>query len=79
MASINFDVDTGQMHVSLVGTILKFISVVTSVKIHITSDTPFQLILYRLDNGQCSSTLTALLSVDDICQTVPMFDSGDMS
>ncbi|CAK6960467.1 IgGFc-binding protein [Scomber scombrus] len=79
MASINFDVDTGQKNVSLLGSILKVIPVVTSDKIHITSDNRIQLILHRLDNGQCSSTLTALLSVDDICQSVPMFDSDAAS
>lgn len=83
MATISSDLDittsTGRKKVSLVGSVMKVIPVVTSDKIHITSENPLQLIYFRLDNGQHSSTLTALLSVDDICQTVPMFDSSDMS
>ncbi len=83
MATINSDMDvttsTGRTNVSLVGGVMKVIPVVTSDKIHITSGSPLQLVYFRHDNAQHSSTLTVLLSVDDICQTVPMFDSGDMS
>lgn len=51
----------------------------TSDKICVISDSPLQLVYFRCGNAQGPSTLTVLPSVDDICQTVPMFDSGDMS
>lgn len=83
MATINSDVDvttsTGRTNVYLVGGVMTVIPVVTSDKIHITSGSPLQLVYFRHDDAQRPSTLTVLLSVDDICQTVPMFDSGDMS
>ncbi|XP_051261445.1 IgGFc-binding protein-like isoform X2 [Dicentrarchus labrax] len=83
MAAISSDMDvttsTGRKSVSLVGGEMKVIPVSTSDKIYITSDSPLQLVYFRLDNAQCPSTLTVLPSVDDICQAVPMFDSGDMS
>lgn len=83
MATINSDMyintSTGQKNVSLVGGTMKVIPVVTSDEIHIINDSPLQLVYFRHDSAQRPSTLTVLPSVDDICQTVPMFDSADMS
>ncbi|KAM9352917.1 IgGFc-binding protein-like [Symphorus nematophorus] len=83
MATIDSDMDvttsTARENVSLVGGIMKVIPLLTSDKIHITSDSPLQLVYFRHGNAQCPSTLTVLPSVDEICQTVPMFDSGDMN
>ncbi|XP_041798261.1 IgGFc-binding protein-like [Chelmon rostratus] len=83
MATISSDMDiamgTRRMNVSLVGGVMRVIPVVTSNKIHIASDSPLQLVYFRNDDAQRHSTLIVLPSIDDICQTVPMFDSGDMS
>ncbi|KAM9852133.1 IgGFc-binding protein-like [Aulostomus maculatus] len=82
IATISSDLDvnssTARKNVSLVGGVMKVIPVVVSDKIHITSDSPLQLIYFRYDNEQHSSTLTALLSVDDICQSGPKFDSATL-
>lgn len=83
MATIDSDLyvtaSTERNNVSLIGGVLKVIPVVTSDKIHITSDIPLQLVYFRRDSTQSPATLIVLPSVDDICHTVPMFDSGDMS
>lgn len=83
MATISSEMDVTtsnwRKNVSLVGGVMKVVQLETSDKIHITSDSPLQLVYFRHDNALCPSTLTVLPSVDEICQTVPMFDSGDMS
>lgn len=83
ISTVSSDLDvttsTGRKSTSLIGGVVKVIPVVTTDKVHITSDVPFQLIYFRNDNEQRSSTLTALPSVDDICQPVPTFDSTDTS
>ncbi|XP_078108021.1 IgGFc-binding protein-like [Sander vitreus] len=83
MATINSELDfttsTRRNNLSLIGGIMKAIPVVTSDKICVISDCPLQLVYFRSGNARGPSTLTVLPSVDDICQTVPMFDSGDMS
>ncbi|XP_030248331.1 IgGFc-binding protein-like isoform X5 [Sparus aurata] len=83
MTAIKSEVDittsTGRKNLSLLGDIMKVIPLETSDKIHITSDNPLQLVYFGHDNASGPSALTVLLSVDDICQTLPMFDSGDMS
>lgn len=83
MSSINSDVDVvtsnGRESVSLIGGVMKVIPVVTSDKMHITSDSPLQLVYFRNDNAERPLTLTVLPSVDDICKMVPMFDLGDKS
>ena len=83
MTAIKSEVDittsTGRNNFSLLGDIMKVIPLQTSDKIHITSDNPLQLVFFGHDNASGPSALTVLLSVDDICQTLPMFDSGDMS
>ncbi|KAM8825944.1 IgGFc-binding protein [Synchiropus picturatus] len=50
---------------------------VTSDKVHISSDAPLQLLYFRHDSEKHSSTLTSLLAVDDICEVLPMSDSSD--
>lgn len=82
MASMNSALDintnTGQRTVSLMGSVMTFLPVVTSDKIHITSDSPLQLVYFKHGSGQRFSVLALVPSVDDICQTGPIFDSGDM-
>ena len=83
MTAIQSEVDittsTGRRNVSLLGGIMKVIPLETSDKIHITSDSPLQLVYFGHDNAPGPSALTVLLSVDDICQTLPMLYSVDMS
>ncbi|XP_071325188.1 IgGFc-binding protein [Trachinotus anak] len=83
MSTINSDLDittsTRKNNISLVGGAMTVIPVVTSDKIRITSDSPLQLVNFRHDNGQSFSALTVLLSVEVVCQIVPIFASGVMS
>ncbi|XP_059194717.1 IgGFc-binding protein-like isoform X2 [Centropristis striata] len=83
VSAVDSDLDvtasTWRKNESLVGGIMKVIPIVTSDKIHVSSDSPFQLVFFGHDDTQCPSTLIVLPSVDDICHTVPMFDSADMS
>lgn len=83
IATANTDMDiitnTRRKNVSLFGGVMKVIPVVTSDKIHIACDSPLLLVYFRSENAQHPSTLTVLPSVDDIRQTVSMFDSGDIS
>ncbi|KAM6995326.1 IgGFc-binding protein [Tautogolabrus adspersus] len=83
MAAINSPLEvttsTRQTNMSLVGGVMTVIPVDTSDKIQITSDSPLQLVYFRHYSEQRPSTLTVLPSVDDICRTEHMFDSGDMS
>lgn len=42
---------------------------------HISSKSPLQLLYFRHKDKRCSSTLTLLPTVDEICQTLPVVDS----
>lgn len=77
-SNLGINAITDHNTVSLVGGVMKVIPVATSDKILITSDSPLQLLFFRHDPAQRPLTLTVLPSVEDICQTVPMFASGDM-
>ncbi|XP_071062157.1 IgGFc-binding protein [Pseudochaenichthys georgianus] len=77
-SNLRINAITDHNTVSLVGGVMKVIPVATSDKILITSDSPLQLLFFRHDPAQRPLTLTVLPSVEDICQTVPMFASGDM-
>ncbi|XP_041649020.1 IgGFc-binding protein isoform X2 [Cheilinus undulatus] len=83
MGTVNSVLDvtttTGQTNISLIGGVMKVIPVVSSDKIQVTSDGPLQLVYFRRYNELRPSTLTVLPSMDDICRTEPMFDSGDRS
>nr|XP_057939674.1 IgGFc-binding protein [Doryrhamphus excisus] len=65
-------------NVSLHGGVMKTISVVASDNVYIASDVPLQLIYFRHELEQRASTLTALLSVEDICHGGAMFDAEDI-
>ncbi|XP_061808679.1 IgGFc-binding protein [Nerophis lumbriciformis] len=83
MTKINADLDvittSGKNNFSLSGGVMKTIPVVTSDHVYVESNVPLQLIYFRHDNKQHASTLTALLSVDDICHTGAMFDAEDIN
>nr|XP_046255484.1 IgGFc-binding protein-like isoform X2 [Scatophagus argus] len=83
LATMNSEMDvntsTGRNDVSLVGGVMKAVPLETSDKIHVTCDSPLQLVYFRHGNAQRPSTFVVLPSVDDLCHTVPMFDSGEMS
>ncbi|XP_054637554.1 IgGFc-binding protein isoform X2 [Dunckerocampus dactyliophorus] len=83
MTKINADLDvitrSGKKNLSLRGGVMKTIPVVASDNVYILSDVPLQLIYFRHDIEQRASTLTALLSVEDICHSGPMFDAEDIS
>lgn len=78
-SALDINTNTGQKTVSLVGGVMTVIPIVTLDEIHITSESPLQVVYFSHVSGQRFSTLTVMPSVDDICQTVPIFDSGDMS
>ncbi|XP_057690269.1 IgGFc-binding protein isoform X2 [Corythoichthys intestinalis] len=65
--------------VSVSGGVMKTITVLAIDEVHVISDVPLQLIYYRHDLEQRASTLTALLSVDDICLSGPMSDSKNIT
>ncbi|XP_061919145.1 IgGFc-binding protein isoform X2 [Entelurus aequoreus] len=83
MTKIDADLDvittSGKKNFSLSGGVMKTIPVVTSDHVYVESNVPLQLIYFRHDIKQYASTLTALLSVDDICHTGAMFDSEDIN
>lgn len=56
---------------------MKTIPVSALDEVHVISDVPLQLIYYRHDIEQRASTLTALPSVEDICQNGPVSDANN--
>ncbi|XP_061531066.1 IgGFc-binding protein [Phycodurus eques] len=69
----------GQTSVSSSGGLMKTIPVVPLDQVHVISDVPLQLIYFRHDIVQRATTLTVLLSVDEICQTGQMFDAENIT
>ncbi|XP_077384324.1 IgGFc-binding protein [Festucalex cinctus] len=78
-SNLHVTTSNGQKSLSLIGGIMKTIPVLALDEVHIISDVPLQLVYYRHDVGQQASTLTALLSVEDICESGLMFDAVNVT
>lgn len=76
---LDVGVGTSRENVPVVGGAVKVIPVVNTDKIRITSDNPLQLVYFRLEDGEHFSAFVALLSVYDVCQASPVFDSADVN
>ncbi|KAM4600962.1 IgGFc-binding protein-like [Polymixia lowei] len=77
-SELEITVGTERKNVSVVSSVMEVIPVMSSDEIHIASDNPLQLLYFRHGTGNSSSSFVAMRSVDDVCHTLPKFDSVDM-
>ncbi|XP_077431734.1 IgGFc-binding protein-like [Vanacampus margaritifer] len=78
-SNLHVTTSNGQKSLSLIGGVMKTIPVFALDEVHVISDALLQLVYYRHDIEQQASTLTALLSVEDLCQGGPTFNAENVT